>query len=282
MDIFFSGYTLTPLKRANRLSSLDSKSGVYLKAVWNGTTVFADYFPHLSLGDRSVDQFLSEFKDQKHEYDRKLVHFLKKDSDYQLTKAQSFRNHQLWTGAEPLKAKVVKYKLMGARDRLFMEALQQGHILRLDGNGLFNQKGFQDFLASIPQEFHGQIQYVEDPLHELDWTSLNVSSAKDFVDARGAKYYIYKPNCEFYPEEKLKVIFSAYLGSDLGNWHTYCAMLEEGDLTEVQGIIAEGFYAEERGLFQGDLDEGVRPNMNVVKNIYQELHLRNWKSLCRL
>ena len=282
MDIFFSPYSLTPLKRANRMSSMDIKEGVYLKATHQGGHVFADYFPHLPLGDRSVDQFLTNFKNQSEEYDRKVLHLLLKDSEYQKKESEVFKNHQLWTGSEPIEAEVLKYKLQSPLDAVFLEALKRKLKVRLDGNGMFNRQSFLTFLNTIPLEYHKHIEYIEDPLYENDWANLPIQTAEDYIASNGSDYYIYKPNCEFFPVNKKQVIFSAYLGSDLGNWHTYCELMDMGEMSLTHGIVARGFYKEERGLFRGHYQEGMRPDLSVVKNIYQEMHLRKWKHLCTI
>lgn len=283
MDIFYSAYTLTPLKLLNRLSSFNAKDGVYLKTILNGQCGFADYFPHSTLGDRPVGRFLQEFKDQPEEHDKKILYLLEKDVEYQkIKKVEPFVNHQLWTGSEPLEAKVIKYKLMGLNDDLFLEPLKRGLTVRLDGNALFTRSQFMTFFESIPAIYHPQIEYIEDPLHETNWQNLPLATARDFIAANSYDYYIHKPNCEFRHDHPGKTIFSAYMGSDLGTWHTYCELQAEADLSLTHGIVAKGYFREERGLYKGYYSEGVRPDLSVIKNIYQELHLRNWKYLCTI
>lgn len=282
MDIFYSTYQLTPLKRANRLSSLDPKTGVYIRAKVDGVHAYADYFPHLPLGDRSVDQFLSEFSLQGTEYDQKILTILLNDPAYQKQVVVPFRNHQLWSGSEPLIGNIIKYKLLDQQDYSFLSALERGLRVRLDANGMFNRTNFLSFLANMPEKYLPLIDYVEDPILDSDWSSLRAPTARDFLNGEIYDYYIYKPNCEFRPEVDAKLIYSAYLGSELGSWHTYCELVNSGDLTTVHGIVGEGFYQEERGLFKGDYRQKMRPDQNVVKNIYQELELRNWKHLCTI
>lgn len=281
MKISYSPYILTPKKRANRLSSLDPKPGVWIKGEIKDKILFADYFPHLPLGDRTVEQFLQEFKFQDHEYDRKVFDLLLKDESYQKLKPKLFSNHQLWTGSETLEAKVVKYKLLHANDRTFMTALQKGLTLRIDGNGLFDQKNYHDFLKDIPTEFHSQIEYFEDPLMSKDWSGLKIKSARDFLEGSPYDYYIYKPNCEFKPvEQDKKVIFSAYLGSALGNWHTYAELMKDGDLSLVHGIISKDFYEDEHHFLEGSYDNQFAASMNKVNALYQKVYDSSWKQLC--
>lgn len=282
MDIEYSLYQLTPLKRANRLSSMEPKTGVHLKTTINGRAHFADYFPHLPLGDRGHQQFLDEFKNLAQEYDQKVLHLLKRDRDYQNQKSINFKNHQLWTGSEEITAPIVKYKMMGLTDSMFLTALNMGARLRLDGNALFVRETFQDFLKSIPEKFHSFIDYVEDPLKNPDWSNLALPSAQDFIQCNTFDFYIYKPNCEFRPQTLKPVIYSAYLGSDLGSWHTYCEMIEAADLNLTHGIIGRGFYQEEKPYMLGNYREGFYPDLKAVNDIYHSLHQKSWKSLCSM
>ena len=191
MDIEYSLYQLTPLKKANRLSSLEPKTGVHLKTMINGRAHFADYFPHMPLGDRSHEQFLEEFKLQKHEYDQKVFHLLKKDRDYQNQKSINFKNHQVWSGSEEITGSVVKYKMMDFKDTFFLSVLENGARLRLDANALFQRESYLNFLKDIPHKFHSLIDYMEDPLKETDWSGLPLPSARDFIPSNTFDFYIF-------------------------------------------------------------------------------------------
>lgn len=282
MDIFYSRYSLTPLKRPNRLSSLDEKEGVFIMASSDGVQVYADYFPHLPLGDAPVDHFLENFKDQKQEYEKKVFALLLKDKEYQKKESRTFRNHQLWTGSEVLNSGIVKYKLLSPNDIAFLEPLRRGIRIRLDANGMFTPESFKKFISLIPKEHLGLIEYIEDPIRNNQWSDLEIPTARDFLESDKYDFYVYKPNCEFKPKTDAKIIYSAYLGSELGAWHTFCEMIEDADFNLTHGIVGQGFYKEERGLFKGDFESGVYPDRNVVKNIYQELILRKWKKLCSI
>lgn len=279
MEIFYSPYTLTPLKRLNRSSSMEKKHGVYLKAKLNGQTTFADYFPHMAFGDKGVEQFLLKFKDQKEEYDRKVLYFLLNEHRYHSIPTTTFKNHQLWTGTEDLEASVVKYKLHHTDDETFMDPLKRGLRLRLDANGLFNREGLKNFIGRIPPELHSQIDYLEDPLIDKDWSDLGIKAARDLVTGVPHHVKVHRPNCQFFPENEPKVIFSSYLGGELGRWHTYCELVELGDLNEIHGIISRGFFAEEHFFLEGNFHDGFRPNKEGVKELYADLHMMEWKSL---
>lgn len=282
MKVLYSPYTLTPKKRANRLSSLEKKHGVFVKGVLNDKVTFADYFPHLPLGDRPVDIFLDEFKFQNVEYDRKIFDLLLRDHEFQNLKPKKVLAHQLWTGTEPLEGKTVKYKLLHAQDQTFMELFEKGHRIRLDGNALFDRKGYEAFVSEIPEKFHAQIDYLEDPLKEKDWSKLKFKSAQDFIEGSPIDYYIYKPNCEFKPKLDVPIIYSGYLGTSFGFWHTYCELVTSGDLTIPHGMVARGFYEEEKDFMDGSYATGFLPHSDVVRGMYQDLSNLSWKTLCSM
>lgn len=282
MKVLYSSYTLTPKKRANRLSSLEKKQGVLVKGVLGDKVTFADYYPHIPLGDRPVELFLEEFKFQKEEYDRKVFDLLLRDHEFQNIKAKKVLAHQLWTGTEPLESKVVKYKLLHAQDRSFMTLLEQGIKVRLDGNALFSRTEYEHFVSEIPTSLHKHIDYLEDPLKEKDWSNLKLKSAQDFIEGSPIDYYIYKPNCEFKPSVDVPVIYSGYLGSSFGFWHTYCELIQNGNINLHHGLIARGFYEEEKDFLKGSYHYGLEPDPAIVRKMYQDASLSTWKTLCSI
>jgi hypothetical protein len=282
MKVSYSPYSLTPVKRINRLSSMDVKKGVLLKAELKDSVLFADYFPHIPLGDRPVDQFLDEFKFQEVEYDKKIFDLLLRDKIFQKLTPKKFFNHQLWTGSEPLEAPTIKYKLLHLHDRSFIIPLRDGRKVRLDGNAMFDRKEYEEFVNTIPREFHHLVDYIEDPLRDKDWSNLKFQSARDFIESSSFDYYIYKPNCEFRPETDAKIIYSAYLGGPLGQWHTYCELVEKGDLSLTQGITAFNFYQDEKQFLIGSYKEGFIADMKAVYSNYDWLSNLEWKSLCSM
>jgi hypothetical protein len=282
MDIQYALYERTPRKRANRLSDLFTKSGVYLRARVGGEWNYADYFAHPNLGDRPLEVFLKEFKLQEEEYDRKVFHHLLHDGHYRKEEPQAYKNHQLFSGTETLRAQVIKYKLFHSEDTFFHDLLRQGKTLRLDGNGMFTRKTFQSFQDAIPQSCLGQIEYMEDPMSDLDWSGFRIPGAQDFIQGSPAPVYIYKPNCEFFSEGKEKVIFSGYMGSSLGFWQAYSELMQLGDLSVHHGILVEDFYLEEIPFLQGSYDTTFIADLTQVKKIYDELSYLQWNDLCSI
>lgn len=282
MKVLYSHYTLTPIKRANRLSSLEKKQGVLVKGVLGNKVTFADYYPHIPLGDRPVELFLEEFKFQKVEYDQKVFDLLLKDHEFQNLKPKKVFAHQLWTGTENIESQTVKYKLLYAEDRSFMSLLEKGIRVRLDGNALFTRVEYERFVSEIPQNLHSLIDYLEDPLKEKDWSNLKLKSAQDFIEGSPIDYYIYKPNCEFKPKLDVPLVYSGYLGSSFGFWHTYCDLVQNGDVSVPHGLIARGFYEEEKDFYEGSYLAGFMPKAEVVRSMYQDASNLNWKTLCSI
>jgi hypothetical protein len=280
MKVSFSQYTLTPRKQTNRLDTLQKKTGVLLKGILKDKIYFADYFPHLALGDRPVEIFLDEFKFQAQDYDRKVFDLLLRDVDFQKLSPKTFFNHQLWSAGEEIKAGVVKYKLQARDDSDFIPALHQGHRVRLDANGLFKKDECLDFLKKIPHL--KQIDYMEDPLSETDWRDIPLPLARDFIEGAPFDYHIYKPNCEFLPKNKVKMIFSSYLGGNLGQWHSCAELLISGDLTLHHGVKTEGFYQEEFNFLTGSYATGFKPDSNLINRLYQTISALSWKDLCSM
>jgi hypothetical protein len=278
MHVFYNIYQLTPLKRANRLSSVKPQIGVHLKIRKRFTNHFADYFPHLSLGDGPVELFLEKFKFQENDYQKKILYFLLNEEELRSQKIKNFKNHQLWDGSSEILSSVVKYKLNDPEDMNFYKAIQKGFRVRLDANGLFNPDNLQHFIKKIPHEYLPFIEYLEDPMNEINWPSCSIPFAEDFIHGSPSAVIIHKPNARFFPVTEKKVIFSSYLGSDLGLWHSYLELIQKGDLGLFHGIVTKGFYQEERLRF----DSSVAPIESDVRELYNDLENTQWKLLCSI
>lgn len=273
MNVFIRPYKLTALRGANRLERSGRKSGVHLRVKKRFTDHFADYFPHEALGDAPVELFLETFKYQESEYARKVFHFLLEDERLRSQKQRPYLNHQFWDGRSAEQAPVIKYKLQDAHDFAFLPLLKKGLRLRLDANGLFDRESFLRFQKEIPKDLLPLIDYLEDPMKEKDWSGGMMTLARDFIDGDPYGVLIHKPNVRFLPKTEKKVIFSSYMGSDLGRWHAYCELLELGDLQEYHGLDTPGTYVEEKL----DLSRS-----STVEDLYKDLHQGEWKLLCSI
>lgn len=280
MKVLYSLYTLTPKKKANRLSSMAKVQGVLLKGLLKDKILFADYFPHTALGDRSVEEFLPEFKFQEVEYDKKVFDLLLKDSEFQNLKAKKIFNHQLWSSSDEIKAPVIKYKIQHKEDLGFLPALRKGFRIRLDANGLFEKNELISYFKEIPDL--SLIEYIEDPMKDQNWEGLPAPCAADFIKGSPSSFFIYKPNCEFLPETASDIIFSSYLGGNLGKWHSYCELVLKGDLKKTHGIVTDGFYEEEIPFLTGSYKDGFMADTVLGRKVYQECANREWKQLCSI
>ena len=282
MDIQYALYKRTPKKRANRLSDLSPKKGVFLRALIKGEWNYADYFPHHNLGDRSCEVFLRDFYKQEDEYDQKVLYHLQNDAIYRNQAFREFKNHQLFSGIEKLEAQVIKYKLFNSTDTFFHDLLKQGKILRLDANGMFSKESFKAFVRDIPKDLISAIEYIEDPLKTHDWKDLEIPAAEDFIPGSPASFYIFKPNCEFLPGDRKKIIFSGYMGSNLGFFHAYSELIQKADLSLFHGVFVEDFFEEESPFLEGSYQETFKANSGKIQKIYDELSHYDWKPLCSI
>lgn len=295
MNIYYSIFNLYPKKKHHYQSTTHTQRGVFLKGVLNNKTYFAEYFPHLPLGDREVDIFLDKFKFQEVEYDQKVFHLLLQDVDFQSTiksniihhdEKKHFFNHSLMTQESHLtkvqELKVAKYKIQSPQDFQFITLLESGIRVRLDANGMFHRESFEKFYEKIPKSLYQYIDYVEDPTHDQNWDHFPLPVASDFLEGSSYDFLIYKPNCRFKPENNIPAIYSSYLGHHLGKWHCYCELVNSADLSFYHGINPMGFYENEYSLFQGSHLRGFTINLKKVQMMYNELLSLEWKSLCSI
>jgi hypothetical protein len=173
--------------------------------------------------------------------------------------------------------------LIGSEDLLLKELLRKKVTVRLDCNGLFHRQDFLTFLEQFSADELKQIEYGEDPLSDLDWRDLPIKTARDFIAGNPFDFLIYKPNRDFFPDEpSTKIIFSSYLGSDLGTWHCVAEMSRLKRIEGIHGLVTSGYYEEERQLFDGNYQQGFSANSDKVHHIYHSLTQLSWKSLCSI
>jgi hypothetical protein len=262
-----------------------SRQGIFLKAVIENQACFADYFPHAIFGDISIENFLSTFKEQKFTCQKKCWHFLQQELIFKNIRPQAFLNHGVISDS-PL-AKYGTYKIKLTDDILanvnLLNSLPPNLKLRLDANGLFTESSYQHFHQSLHPNVISQIEYLEDPSINPDWSWINIPAAEDFILGKPAEYKIFKPNREFWdPADKRKKIFSSYQGSELGSWHTYQELLKFGNLDFTHGINNHQLYEEDLGIFSpcSAASQQYEVNLNKVKEMYSDLSQLSWSELC--
>ena len=277
MKIYFSRYERTPLQKINRLSATTKKNGVLLRSEFG---CYADYFPHTELGDLGVDEFLETFLLLKRPRDLKILSRLKQQTN--LPESVAFKNHELLiTKSRKTTLPYIKYKIKDLHDFDFCQL--NFEKVRLDANGLFiNPEEVNHYLRLIPKNIQEKIEYIEDPTPSIDWGLINVATAKDFIEGSGHEYLIYKPDLDFYKNSAKPVIFSSYLGHELGTWQAYEELVQKGNLDLVHGLVSEGVYKEEKMLFDCIDDSYFKPNVIRVHDLFASLHGLDWKYLCTL
>lgn len=275
MKISYSLYQLSPKKKLNAMDTSSKKEGVYIQAELKGKKLFADFLPHLELGDESIDEFMENFRFQKSEYERKVFDLLLKDQSFQNLRPQMFKNHAL--GRETTIHAPIKYKVQGPDDYGFMPYLEKRRTLRLDPNGIFSRSEFDQFLKGIDPSLLKKIEYIEDPTHDGNWKDIPVKVAKDFHEGDHADIVIHKPNARFKTDNGKTHIYSSYMGGALGTFHAYAELVHEGDLSLFHGLNTFGVYQEDIELFTGtDL---LTPHQENIRKVYRDLLNREWKTL---
>lgn len=280
MKIYFHRFTLHPKRALNAFEGISPKEGVFLKAEGAKGTGFWEYFPHPLLGDDDVDTFLSKFPNLKG--DAALKAFSALTSPLKLKDYGRVNCHQLWLKEDLVQSNVVKYKLEHQQDFDFLKLLQQGVTLRLDANGIFNKQEWDIFEKKIPPHLLPLIEYVEDPCRDLDWSSVSLPTASDFISGTPAKVKIYKPYRETYPKDNSKVIFSCPMGHLLGSYLTYLEVMRQGQDNQVHGLLAPDLYEEVPELFEGSYELGFKPKLNLMRSWLSMISLEKWKVLCSI
>lgn len=280
MKISFHKFYLTPLRALNAKASLKTREGVFLKADDGKTLSCWEYFPHPELGDEDVDSFLEDFSSLRFLTQKKAFSRLKDPLD--LKTPRLFLNHELFNKEILPSSKIIKYKLKGIDDLGLLPLLENGYFLRLDANGIFNEASWKFFEQMIPDKYHAQIQYVEDPLESLNWEQVSFPTARDFISGTPYKTKIYKPYREFFPQDIPEVIFSAPMGHILGTYLTYQELLNSGNLNLYHGIITPAIYESIPSIFKGNYQKGFYLNQQIVDSFFKQFSDLDWKYLCTI
>lgn len=284
MKVYYKFYELSTLRASNRLTSSTALKGVHLRIDVRRDKSFADFFSHPSLGDLHIEEFLEKFKYQDDEMSKKTFHFLLNDVKtryQQLQNLKTFKNHSLWhKDSKACDSEVFKYKLIGPDDFGFLSLLRNKKRVRLDANGLFSLKDFQIFSKEIDPDLLAHIEYIEDPTHEPWPKDSPIKLASDFILDPEHSIRIHKPNRSFIESTPKPMVFSSYMGGLLGQWHSYCELMEKGDLNLYHGIHVENFYHHE--IFSKTSHDTYAPLKTRIKSVYEELVHSQWKTLCSI
>jgi hypothetical protein len=251
---------------------------VFLKAESNEGMGFCEYFPHPELGDEGVDDFLASFAEQKTSSQKKAAYLLGPEWS-KLYESKLFFNHQFFKEDDTLQSQVIKYKLKDRSDFSFLKLLENGLKIRLDANGLFDLESWTHFFRSLPPDMSDYLDYIEDPLKQLDWGDISLPVAKDFIQGDPYQVNIFKPYRELFIQSGKRTVFSGNMGHGLSNYQAYLELIEFGDLTDHHGILTDHFYEGTPKLFEGNFLEGFKPHHSALKQYFAQLESLAWTPL---
>ena len=273
IDYYF--YTLNPITDLNRFKPL-LREGVFFRI---DGQYFCEYFPWHEFGDLSCDDIILQIKNNK-----SLPSFLKKmislEKNKDSIRHRSFYNHSLdhFDVCETVKIKINNFNFKKAE-------LFDTKKLRIDINNLFNMNEVIDFWRDLPQNIRSKIEYLEDPClyHPADWQRLQdegipIATDRNNKDNDFYHFEIYKPNIDDCPIGKKDVIYSSYMGHDLGRYHSYLELMQNGNLDLYHGIDTPNLFTDQLSLFNG-LNGSLTINKSAIKEIYTFLRNLSWINL---
>jgi hypothetical protein len=299
-SVSYAEYQLTPLKQLNRFET-KTRRGIILR-IGGVNASYVDYHPWTELGDASIESILEDLKT-----DRKLpitLHLLNtandNTSDLLCKKAlQPFKNHCLISDQQwPLSGDVIKCKIgkdVESEVKWIKKILKQGSRVRLDANGVFSYEETLSFWDSFTPEEQLQIDYLEDPTFYCpklwkDFKKHGIPLAVDRVvrpdelDPTTFDFIVHKPNIQ--PWQSINhlekpVIFSSYMGHDLGRLYSLNQLVLRGDLDLIHGIDTPSLYKEQRALFTKDNGNTVL-DFDNCEEVFSEIEQMEWKELCQI
>lgn len=286
-------YSLTPKRRANRFEQKQRK-GFILRYEQNGFIGHSDYFAWEELGDRSVDEVLKDLNSNTNSIEVKrlidqAILFSKINVKHLLD--FEFMNHVLYAN-EKLENKTIKLKVginPPSEIRTIKELIQNNNILRIDANCAFELHEMKAFLNQLSSFEKSKIEYIEDPvLYSTDeWkelksygVSLALDNVRDWslIDNQAFDYLVFKPNVNDFNNQlnfSKKVIFSSYMGHDVGRIYCLEMLRQFGDVALIHGIDTPNIYEEQLSLFNINHDK-ISLNEGVFQNLMEELTRIKW------
>ncbi len=278
MDITFCLDQLVPSKQMNRFHS-GLREILYLRVQ---NSYYIEYCPWKEFGDPSINEILQFIQDHR-TLPPFLEFLLNLEKEKDTIQCSSFLNHFLATpDSDIAKAPVVKIKTPNS---LFQLNQQIDHCksVRLDFNNYENHDELLVWANSLTQTQINKIQYIEDPSGNMavnrQLLSLGLMLAADRNDYDNSIYTfdIYKPNIDGIPLNK-NVIFSSYMGGDLGRYHAYLALMKYGDLRTYHGLDTPSLYQNQLQLFNVR-DCHAELNINALEQVYSQLSEKKWQTL---
>ena len=273
--------------------SSTARQSLLVKGQYGEKIGYAEYTPWESLGQKSIEKVLSEYKSGENSF---LTDKIKKDINIfnPLLKKElpMVQNHSFFFKGKKIEIskELVKVKLSGKIDsdlEYIKNNCQNYKGIRLDANFAIKENQFVGLYEQLIKEI--KIDYIEDP------TPWSLTSYKKMLDANlpialdqpfnntnvGENLncpYIFKPSVKNNQSNNDKYIFSSNFGHPLGNWHDYCQLVHSGDLNITHGIFAPTLYQNWPSPFEINKNK-IQINPEIVKNTYLKLEKLPWKDI---
>lgn len=285
MKIDYSQYERTPLMKLNRFEH-KVREGILFRI---NDEFYLDYHPWCEFGDISTDEMLYYLQDKQ-----ELPVFLQQDLDLEIRKNSinktSFKNHFFGHGDHlnhEMKS-IVKLKFINDINQIILDinnSIKLGFFIRVDFNNGLDPESCLKIWRNISKK--EAIDYFEDPYEfQIDgWLPLKnegvpLASDRNPYDKTICTYKIVKANRDIITQgiDKKKSIFSSYMGHELGMYHCYLNLMENGSLSLIHGIYTPQLYKEQREIFYKN-KSNIMFDENAVKTMYDELRERTWINL---
>ena len=279
MDIEFCIDKLIPKQKLNRFHEKATRKVLNLRI---DQEYYLEYHPWLEFGDQDIYSFKEEVKRKKY-LPRFLLDLLELEKNRNNIDHRSFKNHEFSKVDKFYPGQYVKIKF--DNNYSYIEnILSNGVKVRIDFNNKFHIDEFKDWFNQLENNKKEFIDYLEDPglkkLDLIELKSLGIKLASDRNEYIPELYQvkICKPCIEEVSQLNIPIIFSSYMGGDLGRYHTYLTLLQKGDLSLTHGIDTPGIYENQLSLYKSD---GLTREIDSfqVNAMYRELERKEWLPL---
>lgn len=279
MEIDYYIDNLTPRKRLNRFHDNEIRKILYLRI---DREFFLEYHPWEEFGDQNILSFLEETR-RNEKLPKFLIKLLVLEQKRKMIPFYSFNNHDFGSNVSDFNGKYIKIKF-DDNYPLIEKVLSQGNYVRIDFNNKFEFSEFEKWYNCLDLYQREFIDYLEDSgsndfvLAQLKNLGLQLASDRNVYIPEYHQVKIIKPSIEDIKQSNTVNIYSSYMGGDLGRFHTYLALLQNGDLDLIHGIDTPGIYQEQLPLFKSN---GLRREIDIsmVEKMYIELEGKNWQRL---
>lgn len=285
-------YKLTPLRQANRFDTI-SRSGLLLRYQKGEKIGYSDYFAWEELGDLPLESVLHQIIQGNDSF---LIDQAKEFSQicWDDLRELKFKNHKLYSYQE-VQSKIVKFKAgINLENEIndIKKLIALKNTIRIDLNGALDESETINFWNKFSSLEKDSIEYLEDPcvydvkiwsrLRELN-IPLAIDRVSDFntIDFNSFDYVVFKPNIyqiKEWDNLNKKMIFSSYMGHDIGRIYCLEMLRKHADLNLYHGVDTPGIYLEQKQILNCS-GSFLSPNINEIKNLLNELEGESWQSI---